>query len=56
MSKSAIIVPPPPEFRNLTLEQKIAEHENDACLSLDEMELSDADMEIVAYYAIRKSK
>jgi len=48
--------PSPPKYRNPTLEQKIAEHGNQEKLSLSSMQLTDADMEIVAYYAIRTNK
>jgi len=48
--------PSPPKFRNPTLEQKITEHGNQKKLDLEWMKLTDADMEIVAYYAIRTNK
>jgi hypothetical protein len=48
--------PSPPKYRNPTLEQKIAEQGNQEELKLRSMELTDADMEIVAYYAIRTNK
>ncbi len=48
--------PSPPKLRNPTLEQKIAEHKNQEQLDLSSMKLTDADMEIVVYYAIRTNK
>ncbi len=54
--KPPIPTPSPPKFQNPTLEQKIAEHGNQKDLKLWSMELTDADMEIVAYYAIRTNK
>jgi hypothetical protein len=56
VSKPATSTPSPPKFRNATLEQKIAEHENKEVLDLNSMKLTDADMEIVAYYAIQRNK
>jgi radical SAM superfamily enzyme YgiQ (UPF0313 family) len=48
--------PSPPKLRNPTLEQKISEDGNQKVLRLSSMNLTDADMEIVAYYAIRTNK
>mgnify|MGYP000344943441 CR=1 FL=1 len=49
-------MPSPPKYRNQTLERQIADNKNQKELSLRNMTLSDQDMEIVAYYAIRQSK
>ena len=55
-SKTTVPPPSPPKYRNPTLEQTIAKNENQEKLQLNFMELSDADMEIVAYYALQRNK
>ncbi|CAF1315392.1 unnamed protein product [Rotaria sordida] len=55
-AQPALIEVPSPQYRNARLEKKIAENKEKKELSLRWMHLTDADMEIVAYYVIRKNK
>ncbi len=54
-SKSILSAPSPPQYRNAELEQLIKKNKNSSSLSLRSMGLSDEDMEIVAYYALRNN-
>jgi hypothetical protein len=55
-SKPIAPVTPPPEYRNIELEEIIAENKGGSSLNLNRMRLSDQDMQIVAYYALRNNK
>lgn len=46
----------PPKYRNTELEKRIAEKKDNSCLDLESLRLTDQDMEIVAYYALRSNK
>ncbi|CAF4542325.1 unnamed protein product, partial [Rotaria magnacalcarata] len=48
-------LPPPPRSQNPTLEKIIGDHHGREDLSLRSMKLTNADMEIVAYYGILRN-
>ncbi len=54
-SKSILSAPSPPQYRNAELEERINRNKTSSWLSLHCMELSNQDMEIVAYYALRNN-
>jgi len=47
---------PPPQYGNPSLERKIANNKDSVELQFTRQSLTDDDMEIVAYYALRKNK
>jgi hypothetical protein len=59
--KSPLMKPPasdssPPKYRNPNLEQIVADRKHSSELALISMNLTDQDMEIVAYYAVRNNQ
>jgi hypothetical protein len=55
-SKTTDLLSSPPIYKNEKLEQMIKENENKSELSLEDRNLTDDDMEIVGYYALRNNK
>ncbi len=51
-----LLAPSPPHYRNYNLEQIITNHKDGVELDLCYKRLTDQDMEIVAYYLLRKKK
>ncbi len=49
-------MPPPPQYRNAQLEERINKKGNDSSLNLCYIQLTNEDMEIVAYYAIQNNE
>ena len=47
--------PSPPKYRNQKLEKMINDNKNESSVYLNSEKLTDQDMEIVAYYLLRKN-
>ncbi|CAF1270042.1 unnamed protein product [Adineta steineri] len=55
-TKKTSLLSKPPTYKNPTLEQMISENQNTSSVSFDDMYLTDADIELVAYYLLRDNK
>jgi hypothetical protein len=53
---TARLLSSPPKHKNPELQEKINENKNELCLILERSNLTNEDMEIVAYYLLQNNK